>query len=163
LRPGCGRAQRTHLRRCRRWLRSIALATSLSPKRANRVLIRFGWWWKPDSRQGCPEGDHEMRNGLLFGLALALAAGTASASPIGARPDLDRLAGVYKHRAAPGFGQRAGSAGEDILEIVKLSDQRAYIRIHTEDGEHICGFHGVADLASDALVYISVRDDGSPC
>lgn len=104
-----------------------------------------------------------MRNGLLFGLALALAAGTASAAPIGGRPDLDRLAGVYKHRAAPGFDQKAGSAGEDILEIVKLSDQRAYIRIHTEDGEHICGFHGVADLASDALVYTSVRDEGSPC
>jgi hypothetical protein len=107
-------------------------------------------------------GDHQMRSGLLFSLTLALA-GTASAASIGGRPDLDRLTGVYKHRAAPGFDQKSGRAGADILEIVKLSDHTAYLRVHTEDGEHICGLHGVADITPDALVYTGVRDDGPSC
>ncbi len=103
-----------------------------------------------------------MRGGLLVSLTLVLA-GTASAASIGGRPDLDRLAGVYKHRAAPGLSQKTGRAGADILEIVKLSEQTAYMRVHTEDGEHICGFHGVADMTQDALVYTGVRNDGSSC
>ncbi|MGZ3275359.1 MAG: hypothetical protein ACXU8S_13125 [Phenylobacterium sp.] len=102
-----------------------------------------------------------MRVGLLFSLTLALAS-TASAATLGGRPDLDRLAGVYKHRATPGF-DRTDPPGEDILEIAKLSPQKAYIRIHTEDGEHICGFHGVADLAPDALVFRNDYDFNSPC
>ncbi len=107
-------------------------------------------------------GDHQMRGGLLFSLTLVLA-GTASAASIGGCPDLDRLAGVYKHRAAPGFSQKTGRAGADILEIVKLSDHTAYVRVHTEDGEHICGFHGLADMTPDALVYTGVRDGASTC
>jgi hypothetical protein len=103
-----------------------------------------------------------MRSGLLLSLALTLA-GTASAASVGGRPDLDRLAGVYKHRAAPRFDQKTGRAEADILEIVKLSEHTAYVRVHTEDGQHICGFHGVADMTPDALVYKGGRDDGSSC
>ena len=103
-----------------------------------------------------------MRIGLLLGITLAVT-GTASAASIGGRPDLDRLAGVYKHRAAPGFNQRSRDAGEDILEIVKLTDRTAYFRVHTEDGEHICAIHGVAELTPDSLTYKSVHSDPSPC
>jgi hypothetical protein len=94
-----------------------------------------------------------MRDGLLASAALALTLATAaSAVPLGGRPDLDKLAGVYKHPAAPGL-QRPEGGHEDVFEVVKLSPRTVYFRIHTEDGDHICGIYGVAELEADALVY----------
>jgi hypothetical protein len=106
----------------------------------------------------------DMRGAVLLGVFLALALGAAAgAASLGGRPDLDRLAGVYKHPAAPGFGADAGVPHEDILEIVKLSPRTAYVRIHSEDGDHICGIRGVADLTADALVYTGARGSDPPC
>jgi hypothetical protein len=43
---------------------------------------------------------------------------------------------------------------DDVLEIVRISDRNAYMRIHLKfDNGHICSFHAIGTLEGNALVY----------
>ena len=97
---------------------------------------------------------------LVFG-----AAALAQPKPLaGERPDIDRMAGVYKHRFANGTVDGDHYRSEDIFEVVRLSPTAAYFRIHTEFyNGHTCGLWGVADLTDDALTYTPREPAGPPC
>jgi hypothetical protein len=95
----------------------------------------------------------------LLGLALALPA-------VAAAPGLPAdLAGVYKHRFANGDVQGDHYTSEDILEIVPVSGDAAYVRLHLDFyNGHICDIAGVARQAGQSLVYDGPPDvDGKPC
>lgn len=71
---------------------------------------------------------------------------------------LTSLAGVYKSRhfvkiltmSPPDDTERV----EDVLEIVKLSSNAAYVRAHLEfDNGHQCNFHQVMKVEGRSLVY----------
>jgi hypothetical protein len=80
-------------------------------------------------------------------------------------PDLDKVAGVYKHRFANGDISGDKFTSEDVFELVKLTPKTAYFRIHAEFfNGHMCALWGVADLEPDALTYHGPRDyEDHPC
>lgn len=75
------------------------------------------------------------------------------------------LAGVYKHRFPNGDVQGDHFISEDILEVVPVSADAAYVRLHLEFfNGHVCDISGVARQAGEALVYDGPADlDGKPC
>ena len=90
----------------------------------------------------------------LAALALLLAAGPvlAAASP------LDSWAGVYRRSKTMDLrdGVNGGKTyvGEDILEIVRIDDGRAYVRVRLMfTNAHSCSLWGVARRESGGLVY----------
>jgi len=80
-------------------------------------------------------------------------------------PDLDQVAGVYKHRFANGDVSGDKYTSEDIFELVKITPRTAYFRIHGEFyNGHTCDLWGVADLEVDALTYHGPANfQGDPC
>ncbi len=80
-------------------------------------------------------------------------------------PDLDKVAGVYKHRFVNGDVSGNRFTSEDVFELVKLSPRTAYFRIHAEFyNGHMCALWGVADLEPDALTYHGQPNfEGHPC
>ena len=80
-------------------------------------------------------------------------------------PDLDTVAGVYKHRFANGDVSGDKFTSEDVFELVKITPKTAYFRIHAEFfNGHMCALWGVADLESEALTYHGPLDfEGDPC
>ena len=105
---------------------------------------------------------------VLLLLALALLPATAFADPptlVGAAPDLDRAAGVYKHDFANGDVSGDHYKSEDVFELVKLTPKTAYFRIHSEFyNGHVCDIWGVADLMPDALTYFGpLNFQKQPC
>ena len=92
-------------------------------------------------------------------LALALPA-------VAAAPGLPAaMAGVYKHRFANADVGGDHYTSEDILEIVPVSGDAAYVRLHLDFyNGHICAISGVARQAGQSLVYDGPADaDGKPC
>ncbi len=105
---------------------------------------------------------------IAISLALALTPMLALADPPPVpshAPDLDRIAGVYKHRFANGDVSGDKYTSEDIFELVKTGPKTAYFRIHGEFfNGHECGIWGIADLEADALTYHGPPDyQGNPC
>jgi hypothetical protein len=97
----------------------------------------------------------------LAALLLAL-----SLPAVAAAPGLPAaLAGVYKHRFSNGDVQGEKYTSEDILEIVPVDADAAYVRLHLEFfNGHECGIEGVARQAGQNLVYAGPADaDGKPC
>jgi len=67
---------------------------------------------------------------------------------------VDRLAGVYKSQFKNGNIDGGKYQSEDILEIVKVSADKAYVRTHLEFfNGHVCNIWGVAKVEDGALVY----------
>jgi hypothetical protein len=101
-----------------------------------------------------------LRPGLIA-LILLLALPAVAAGP--GLPGV--LAGVYKHRFANSDVQGEHYTSEDILEIVPVSADAAYFRLHLEFfNGHECGLDGVARQAGESLVYDGPADiDGRPC
>ena len=98
-------------------------------------------------------------------LALALALDVALAA-VAAAPGLPaELAGVYKHRFANSDMQGDHFTSEDILEIVPVTADAAYVRLHLEFyNGHECAISGIARQAGQSLVYDGPADaDGKPC
>jgi len=94
--------------------------------------------------------------GAAMGALLVICcATTAEPGPPASRaPDLEQVAGVYKHRFANGDVSGDKYTSEDIFELVRLSPKTAYFRIHGEFyNGHTCDLWGVADLEADALTY----------
>jgi hypothetical protein len=89
------------------------------------------------------------RAAIALGIALTLGAGAAMASDI-----TTEWAGVYKTRFQNGnnFGDRYES--ENILEIVRLDAESAYVRAHLEfSNGHGCSLYVIATVEGDQLVY----------
>jgi len=96
-------------------------------------------------------------------LALVLVLGLPA---VAAAPGLPaELAGVYKHRFANSDVQGDHFTSEDILEIVPVSADTAYVRLHLNFyNGHVCDISGVARQAGESLVYDGPADvDGKPC
>lgn len=89
-----------------------------------------------------------------------LLAGVATSAFADAPLDLDSIAGVYKHDFTNGDIQGDTYRSEDILEIVALSPERAYVRVHLEFfNGHECGIYGIAEREGNALVYHDSQKD----
>ena len=92
----------------------------------------------------------------VWGLGLILSLAAAIAAP---QMNLDTIAGVYKtrHRMEVFMGEKEPPEEdqvEDVLEIVKLSPDTAYVRGHLQfDNGHICAFYQVMHVEGDALVW----------
>src|SRR6202012_1578568 len=68
--------------------------------------------------------------------------------------DIDKIAGVYKSQFKNGNISGDSYDSEDILEIVKVTADSAYVRAHLEFfNGHVCDISGVAKIEGDALVY----------
>ena len=95
----------------------------------------------------------------LVGISLALAAAADAKGPA------SDWAGVYKHQFQNGNVQGDKYQSEDILEIVKVSPDTAYVRTHLEFfNGHVCNIWGVARIEGDALVYRGPNNiEGKPC
>jgi hypothetical protein len=91
-----------------------------------------------------------MTRASLLGLLLLAAPALAGAV------EIDAIQGAYHHAFANGDVQGDKFQGEDVLEVVKLSADTAYIRLHLDFfNGHMCSLWGVADLEGDTLVYRS--------
>jgi hypothetical protein len=106
-------------------------------------------------------GKTMIRRSPLAALMLALALPAVAAAP--GLPAA--LAGVYKHRFANADVQGDHYTSEDILEIVPVDGDAAYVRLHLDFyNGHICDISGVARQAGESLVYDGPADtDGKPC
>lgn len=72
---------------------------------------------------------------------------------------IERFAGVYKHRFANSLIDGTGYDSEDILEIVRVSDDAIYFKTHLDFyNGHICSFHGIAQFRRvGAFVYVDTE------
>ncbi|KIL98094.1 hypothetical protein CCC_01155 [Paramagnetospirillum magnetotacticum MS-1] len=78
--------------------------------------------------------------------------------------DIDSLAGVYKHKFQNGSVDGDKYVSEDIMEIVKLAPDRAYLRLALNFfNGHSCSFWGVVHVAGDSLVHRSNGRSGEGC
>jgi hypothetical protein len=96
---------------------------------------------------------------LICFLAGAVPAAVAASGPA----QIDDLAGVYKQQSAPPHDDPF-HVPEDVMEIVKVSDSQAYIRIRiTAPNGGVCGIWGVADFMAVDLVYRTKDLSGGAC
>lgn len=103
-------------------------------------------------------GGSAMR-GLLLSLVclFGMAVGPAQAM------DLDAVSGVYKHRFKNSLVSGEVYDSENILELVKLAADTAYVRLSLQFGNgHTCSTWGIAHARGDRLVYAN-RAGGEPC
>jgi hypothetical protein len=92
-----------------------------------------------------------MRSALLF-LTFSLCTVPSYASEL----DISSIQGVYRNSFENGDITRQKFHGEDILEIVRITDKTAYIRTHLDFfNGHMCGIWGIADAVGTSLVYSS--------
>ena len=97
-----------------------------------------------------------------FTLACGLLGSIAFAAT--AHLSLDSIAGVYKHRFENSNVEGGKYQSEDVLEIVKVRPDQAYIRAHLEFyNGHQCAVHGIANVEGDALVYRTRRYNDQMC
>jgi hypothetical protein len=122
----------------------------------------------PDHRAWVAHGKHLMAITAAFCAWFLVAALPAAGQPAplpSRAPDLDQVAGVYKHRFANSDVSGDKYTSEDIFELVKITPKTAYFRIHGEFyNGHTCDLWGVADLEADALTYHGPANyHGDPC
>ena len=94
-------------------------------------------------------------------LLIAVHAEGAQPAPTGSQAGvfLSRVAGVYKERFRNGFVNGESYESEDILEVVPVSNDAAYVRMDLEFfNGHSGEIFGVATYGNDSLVY----DNGAP-
>lgn len=96
---------------------------------------------------------------------LAVVAALLLALPMTARAlDLDSLAGVYKHRFQNAMADGEKYVSEDIMEIVKIAPDRAYLRLALAfSNGHSCNFWGIAHISGETLVHRSKGRSGDGC
>jgi len=87
-------------------------------------------------------------------LRLSLGLLVLAASPLASAVEIDAIEGAYHHHFENGDVSGDKFAGEDVLEIVKITNDSAYFRTHLDFfNGHVCSLWGVADLVGDQLVY----------
>lgn len=80
------------------------------------------------------------------------------------RLDIDSISGVYKEQFKNSTIDDNEYISENILEIVKYSQNSAYLRMHLEFfNGHMCVFRGIAEIENDSLVYRSTNKVGDQC
>ena len=102
-----------------------------------------------------------MRRALPL-VCLSLVGATA---PVSDDP-VKSLAGRYYKQFADGLVTGEKYTGEDIVEIVPVGRDAAYVRIHLDYyNGHQCGIYGVARAEGDALVYRARKTpyEDQPC
>jgi hypothetical protein len=78
---------------------------------------------------------------LFLGLLLL------AASPLASAVEIDAIEGAYHRHFENGDVSGDKFAGEDVLEIVKITNDSAYFRTHLDIfNGHVCSLWGVADL-----------------
>lgn len=88
---------------------------------------------------------------LWLGLCGVLLAGAAGAASLGV---VDRMAGVYKRRFQNAMVSGETYTSEDVVEIVKVTADTAYVRAHLDYANgHSCGIYGIARRDGDGLTY----------
>jgi hypothetical protein len=98
--------------------------------------------------------------GLFAVIAMLLAALPAMAQSL----DVDSVAGVYKHRFPNQLVTGEKYMSEDVMEIVKLAPDRAYLRLALQFGNgHSCIFWGIAHASGESLVHRSKGRSGEGC
>lgn len=97
-------------------------------------------------------------------IVLGLMPGSGSTRPAGL--DISSIDGVYKRRFPNAMADGEKYTSEDVLEIVRLSPDRAYTRarINAANG-HLCAIRGIAKVEGAALVYSrpAAYPPGSTC
>lgn len=86
--------------------------------------------------------------------------------PVFAESLINRIEGVYKHRFQNGLVSGETYESEDILEIVKVAEDAAYLRYDLQFyNGHTCNLYGIAEEKGDALVYTdkSSQNPDSAC
>lgn len=104
-----------------------------------------------------------MRTALL---TLSCLAGLAAwpALSYGQSLDPNSLAGVYKHRFKNAFVSGVTYDSENIMEIVPIASDRAYIRLSLQFyNGHTCSFAGIARVAGERLIYRASGPNSDPC
>lgn len=73
--------------------------------------------------------------------------------------DIDAIQGAYHRHFKNEDINGTKLPGENVLEIVKITDGSAYFRTHLDFyNGHVCALSGVADLEGDRLVYRRSND-----
>jgi hypothetical protein len=105
-----------------------------------------------------------MRLTAALPAAVAVAWASAGVAADG-RLELRTVEGVYKHRFENGDVNGRKYVSEDVLEIVPLSSDRAYVRLRLNFyNGHLCALSGVAHVQDKALVYRPVAPAiNGPC
>ncbi|HEV2185931.1 MAG TPA: hypothetical protein VGR70_01910, partial [Stellaceae bacterium] len=97
----------------------------------------------------------------VIAIGCALVAAFWGAAAFCAELDIDRVAGLYTHGFMNGNNEGGKYWSDDALEIVKLTPNTAYIRIHLEFfNGHQCSIWGIAEVVGQSLVY---REPSSQC
>jgi hypothetical protein len=97
-----------------------------------------------------------IRRSATLLVVAALAGPVSAAQPL----NLDQWAGVYKVQFGNGTVDGGKYTSENILEIVKVSPNTAYVRAHLEFyNGHLCSIWGIADVVGDRLVYRATADN----
>ena len=96
-----------------------------------------------------------MGRAVVWALALSVAVAVAAGAPEAARAaGLSGVAGVYKYRFQNGAVGGETYVSEDILEIVPVDADRAYVRLALQFyNGHECAISGIAHLKGGDLVY----------
>ncbi|MEZ5957292.1 MAG: hypothetical protein R3C27_08805 [Hyphomonadaceae bacterium] len=90
-----------------------------------------------------------MRALIAFAVALCLGVGAAVATDI-----TTQWAGVYKFRFQNALVSGEEYESENVLEVVRLDTQSAYVRAHLEFANgHSCSLYVVMNVEGDRLVY----------
>lgn len=106
------------------------------------------------------------RNWMICGFAVILLSAASAGAAQRAVLDPATIEGVYKRQFPNALVSGETYTSEDILEIVRLDQKRAYVRAHVEGGNgHSCSIWGVARVEGPALVYRrpSIFPEGAIC
>lgn len=78
--------------------------------------------------------------------------------------DLGAIEGVYKNRIKLAFASGETYETEDILEIVKIAENKAYVRLVLRfDNGHRCSLWGVGRVEDARLIYRPREDYRAGC
>ena len=100
-----------------------------------------------------------MRLTFIAGAFALLGATLAAADSL-----IDDVAGVYRHSFENGDVDGTKYRSENVLEIVKIRPDQAYIRAHLEFyNGHRCSVYGIAKLEGEALTYRTRSYNNSVC
>ena len=102
---------------------------------------------------------------ILFALACFCVTSSCLASDNTAKPStlIKKIEGVYKHRFENGLVSGEKYQSEDIVEVVRYSDDAIYFRASLQFyNGHTCGISGIAKFSNDAFVYTSDRYQAEP-
>lgn len=101
-------------------------------------------------------------SGMLSSVFLCLSSACAIAEDASIEL-IKNIEGVYKHRFENGLVSGEKYQSEDIIEIVKYTDNSIYFRVSLQFyNGHVCGIYGIAKYEGNAFVYANNADKTEP-